>query len=206
MLREDVIVLFYGGTWCPWSRDFWPVWAAVAARFHALCFVALDAYTHPTLNANYGVYGFPTVLRFRGETPLERYAGDRSEDNFLAWVVNVTKTAPAQPEDVPSGFADDPLARALPEDKRTDWLLAAAFGVTAVAAVGAMMSSLRTTLFAPWDGDWTEEAPHDVHMRPDDGAAAANGARANEDGHAANGAEDVVRANDEDPHAHDHAE
>jgi thiol-disulfide isomerase/thioredoxin len=144
--REDTVVLFYGATWCPWSRAFWPVWAAAASRFHALCLVAVDAYNHPSLNANYGVYGFPTVLHFGAGNLMERYTGDRSEDDFVAWIVNVTRTAPAQPEDIPEEFAYDPWARALPEDTATDWVLAASTAVTVVAAAWAMYT-MRHVLY-----------------------------------------------------------
>lgn len=90
---EDVVVLFYAAS-CRWSIEMWPAWVRAVRAFDNLCLVAIDAYEDHALNNNIGVYGFPTILRFRAEVPDEKYSGDRSFSDLATWIVTVTGVPP----------------------------------------------------------------------------------------------------------------
>jgi Thioredoxin len=136
---DNYIVLFYAGDWCPWSAEFRRTWARVAARFDGMCMVALDASTHSGLNAGYGIHAFPTVLAFLfGSSNGVRYLGDRSEEDFVAWLVSKTRTAPHGSEKADLKLTGawrewaEAGVRGLPS---IDWILVASAAITLVAAI-----------------------------------------------------------------------
>lgn len=131
--KDDTVVLFYGGSWCSWSRAFWPVWTATAARFQSVCMIALDAYEYPSLNTHFGIYGFPTILGFRDGKLLHRYSGDRSLEDFLSWIVNTTSVPPVQPEDADESVLNDEWANGPKIEEGTDWYIVISTVVTTIA-------------------------------------------------------------------------
>ena len=82
--HPHAVVMFHA-SWCSHCRQLLPAFKAAAARVK-LPLVMMQCDNAPELVEQYGLRGFPTILRFGAGRPIE-YNGDRSPDSIVQFAM-----------------------------------------------------------------------------------------------------------------------
>jgi len=94
---EALLVQFFA-QWCDFSREFEPVYIAVAQTFPTLAVAALDASRFSALNYKFGIYGFPKLMLFKGNKTAgysyKKFSGNRTLEAITQFVARHIKCEP----------------------------------------------------------------------------------------------------------------
>ncbi|MEP7286806.1 MAG: thioredoxin [Chloroflexota bacterium] len=86
VLQADLPVLVdFGADWCPPCKMLDPIVEQLAQKYQGKLSVAkLDGDNSPQFTEIYDVYGFPTLILFRGGQPIHRIVGFKTQDRIEA--------------------------------------------------------------------------------------------------------------------------
>lgn len=79
------VVLFYA-KWCFFSARLAPIYNAAGRAFSGIPILAIDAYTHNSLNTRYGIVGVPTIILFQESKPVARFNRTRTLKDLLEFI------------------------------------------------------------------------------------------------------------------------
>ncbi|XP_028405097.1 thioredoxin domain-containing protein 15-like [Dendronephthya gigantea] len=79
------VVLFYA-KWCYFSANLAPLYNAVGRAFSGIPILAIDAYTHNSLNTRYGIVGVPTIILFQESRPVARFNRSRTYKDLVEFI------------------------------------------------------------------------------------------------------------------------
>ncbi|CAB3987475.1 Prolyl 4-hydroxylase subunit alpha-1 [Paramuricea clavata] len=79
------VVLFYA-KWCYFSTSLAPMYNAVGRAFSGIPILAIDAYTHNSLNTRYGIVGVPTIILFQESRPVARFNRSRTFKDLVEFI------------------------------------------------------------------------------------------------------------------------
>ena len=80
------MVLFYA-SWCYHCKVFMPIYEEIANSFEDLSvdFYKGDSELYPSYIETFGLEGFPTILLFVNQKPIE-YKGKRTFEDVKSWI------------------------------------------------------------------------------------------------------------------------
>ena len=82
--HPHAVVLFHA-SWCGHCRQMLPAYEKAAARLQ-LPLAAMECDHAEDVVQQYGLRGYPTVLKFRPGRAAAEYSGDRSEEDLVRFV------------------------------------------------------------------------------------------------------------------------
>ncbi|KAH9549951.1 hypothetical protein CY35_10G046900 [Sphagnum magellanicum] len=84
------IAVLYYASWCPFSRELWPVYDVLSSVFPSIHHVAVEeSSVRPSVLSQYGVHSFPVVF-VHNRTSRVRYHGSRTLEDFVYFYQNYT--------------------------------------------------------------------------------------------------------------------
>ncbi|XP_020096469.1 5'-adenylylsulfate reductase-like 5 [Ananas comosus] len=92
--RSSIYAVLFYASWCPFSRDFRPIFNALSLMFPQIRHLAVEkSSAMPSVLSRYGIHGFPAILLVKGKD-MVRYRGSRDISSLVNFYKETTGLDP----------------------------------------------------------------------------------------------------------------
>uniref|UniRef100_A0A1B6E4C2 Thioredoxin domain-containing protein n=2 Tax=Clastoptera arizonana TaxID=38151 RepID=A0A1B6E4C2_9HEMI len=160
---ECLMLLFYANT-CPFSCMAAPHFNALPRAFPSVKMAAINAFTHPSFNTQFGIVGVPTVVLYHNGRPAAKFNdSEYTLEMFARFITRITGVHPEEKMFVTSADFGGPVPSVLA--KETDYYLGLSWAViAAIGGIGIARSKAWRAIVEAVQNTWREAEAQHFHV------------------------------------------